>query len=76
MAPARDFSVDSVAAKGPSRLGCHRTDGGGKMGMLTCGAEQGAGSSRVRCMCSCGQGSQLTLSRAYPSQEQQTQNTG
>lgn len=46
VAPARDFSVVSVVAEGPSRLGCHRRDGGGKMGMLTCGAEQGAGSIR------------------------------
>lgn len=74
MALACDFSVDSVDTEGPSRLGRHRTDGGGKMGMLTWGTEQGAGSIRVRAMCSCGQGSQLIPSSAYPNQEAQTQN--
>lgn len=75
VAPACDFSVDSVVAEGPSRLGCHRAGGGGKVGMLTCRTEQGAGSITVGSMCSCGQGSQLTLSRAHPNQEPQTQNT-
>lgn len=65
-----DFSVDSVVVEGPSRLRYQVAE----RGMLTWRTDLGAGSIRVRAMCSYGQGSQLILSRNHPTQEPQTRN--